>query len=100
MIADINPNQLSVWTHSNTGRLVRMSKEIASASFDLEQFKAEMAEQTKTIMREMIAEMNLAKERPQVPPPPPFDLDAENLGRREIEDDQETLLATPIARPM
>ena len=61
--------------------------------FDFEAFgeklKAEIAEQTITIMREMMAEF--IREERQAPPPPqprPFDLDIENLGRQQVDDDQ------------
>ena len=46
MIADRDSNQLSEWTCSNTGYLVRMLKETTSVGFDLEQFKAKIVEQT------------------------------------------------------
>ena len=47
----------------------------------------------------MMAEFK--REERQAPPPPqprPFDLDAKDLGRQEVEDDQEILLAEPVAR--
>lgn len=46
----------------------------------------------------MIAEMNSTREKPSAPTPPLFDFNAENSGRQEITDDQETLLAEPIIR--
>ena len=71
------------------------------ARFDFEAFgeklKVEIAEQTRTIMREMMAEFR--KEEKQEPPPPqlrPFDLDVETSGKQPMEGDQETLLAEPI----
>ena len=74
------------------------------AGFDSEAFgeklKVEIAKQTKTIMREMFAESK--KEEIQelsVPQTRPFDLEAEDLSRRQLEDDQETLLAETVARP-
>ena len=54
--------------------------------FDFEAFgeklKAEIAEKTRTIMRQMMAEFK--REKKQEPPPPylrPFDLDAETSGK-------------------
>ena len=41
------------------------------------------------------------REERQVPPPPqprPFDLVAEDLGRQQVDDDQEILLVKPVAR--
>ena len=64
-----------------------------------EKLKAEIAEQTRTIMREMMAEFR--REEKQEPPPPqlrPFDLNAETSGKQPMEDDQKTLLAEPITR--
>ena len=74
------------------------------ARFDFEAFgeklKVEIAEQTRTIMREMMVEFR--REKKQEPPPPPqlcpFDLDVKTSGKQLIEDDQETLLAEPITR--
>ena len=73
------------------------------AGFDFEAFKeklkAEITEQTRTIMREIMAEFR--KKEKQEPPPPllhSFDLDTETSRKQPIEDDQETLLAEPITR--
>ena len=50
-----------------------------------EKLKAEIAEQTRIIMREMMAEFGREeRQKKQEPPPPqllPFDLDAEALGK-------------------
>lgn len=87
-----------------------MSKETASASaspsFDQEKFKTEMAEQTRTILREMMVEMSSVRQEPlapppvpaPIPPPQPFDINAEDLGRQQLDDDQETVLAEPVIR--
>ena len=64
-----------------------------------EKLKAEIAKQTRTIMKEMMTEFR--REEKQEPPPPqlcPFDLDAETLGKQPIENDQETLLVEPITQ--
>ena len=40
-------------------------------------------------------------EERQAPPPPqphPFDLDGEDLGRQQVDDDQETLFAEPVTK--
>ena len=74
------------------------------AEFDSETFgeklKAEIAEQTKMIMWEMQARLR-RKERQELPIPQthPFDLEAEDSRRRQLEDDQKTLLAELVARP-
>ena len=103
VIADIDSRQSSDWKWFDTGRLVRIPKETIIASFDpdafKEQLKAEMAEQTQTIMWEMLAEMiEAARQKQHVSQPLPFDLDAENSKRQQIDDDQETLLAELVAR--
>ena len=64
-----------------------------------EKLKAKIVEQTRIIMREMMAEF--IREKKQEPPPPQlhsFDLDAETSKKQPIEGDQETLLAEPITR--
>ena len=73
--------------------------------FDFEAFgeklKAEITEQTRTIMREMMAEFRREERQERQEPPPqmrPFDLDVETSGKQPIEGDQETLLAEPITR--
>ena len=65
-----------------------------------EKLKAEIAEQTKTIMQEMLVESR-REERQEllVPQTCPFDLKAEDSRRWQLEDDQETLLVEPVARP-
>ena len=93
-----------------------------------EKLKAEIAEQTRDIMREMFAEFKKEEkqerqeqlriereiragkqeqppappqgrqEQPPVPPMQPFDLDYEEIRQRPVEDDQETLLAEPMVR--
>ena len=64
-----------------------------------EKLKAEIIEQTRTIMREMMVEFK--REEKQEPPPPQlcsFDLDVETLGKQPIKGDQETLPAESLTR--
>ena len=77
------------------------------AGFDFEAFgeklKAEIAEHTRIIMREMMAEFREERQAvaPITPPAPqyrPFDLDAKTSRKQPMEGDQETLLAEPITR--
>ena len=93
-----------------------------------EKLKAEIAEQTRDIMREMFAEFKKEekqekqeqlrlereiragkqeqlptsqperKEQPPAPPMQPFDLDYDEVRQKPVEDDQETLLAEPMVR--
>ena len=82
-----------------------------------EKLKAEIAEQTITIMREMLAyfkkeerqerqeqlrkereERGERKEQPPAPPLCPFDLDADEIRQTPLEDYQETILAEPTVR--
>ena len=65
-----------------------------------EKLKAEITEQTKMIMRKMLVESR-REERQEllVPQTCPFDLKAEDSRRWQLEDDQETLLVEPVARP-
>ena len=93
-----------------------------------EKLKAEIAEQTRDIMRDMFAEFKKEEkqekqeqlrlereiragkqeqlltsqperqEQPPAPPMQPFDLDYEEIRQRSVEDDQETLLAEPVVR--
>ena len=79
-----------------------------------EKFKAEITEQKRTIMREMLAEFKREErqerqeqlreerqerrerqEQPPVPPLHPFDLDADEMRQRLLEDYQEMILAEP-----
>ena len=93
-----------------------------------EKLKAEIAEQTRDIMREMFAEFKKEEkqerqeqsriereirigkqeqppapslerqEQPPAPPIQPFDLDYDEIRQIPMEDDQETLLAEPMVR--
>ena len=60
IIADIDPGQSSEWRRAGTGRLVRILDNRKMAGSELEssgeKLKAEIAEQTRDIMREMFAE--------------------------------------------
>ena len=77
-----------------------MLKKTALVSFDPKQFKAKITEQTREIMREIMEkERRHGRQKPPIPPSRPFDLNAKNFGRREIEEDQETLLVEPVIRP-
>ena len=132
IIADIDPGQSSEWRRAGTGRLVRISDNRKMAGSELksseEKLKAEIAEQTWDIIREMFAEFKKEEkqerqeqlriereiragkqeqppappqerqEQPPAPPIQPFDLDYDEIRQRPMEDDQETLLAEPIVR--
>ena len=132
IIADIDPGQSSEWRRAGTGRLVRISNIEKMAGSELEssgeKLKAEIAEQTRDIMREMFTEFKKEKkqekqeqlrlereirvgkqeqlptsqpERQEQPPAPlmqPFDLDYDEIRQIPMEDDQETLLAEPMVR--
>ena len=57
---DIDSEQPSAWKRSEIGRLVRISEKAKMSGTEPdnsgERLKAEIAEQTRTIMREMLAE--------------------------------------------
>ena len=80
-----------------------------------ERLKVEIAEQTRTIIRDMLVEFKKEErqerqeqlreerqerrerqEQPLAPPLRPFDLDADEIRQRPLEDDQKTILAEPI----
>ena len=82
-----------------------------------EKLKAEITEKMRTIMREMLADFKMEErqkrqeqlreereerrerqEQPLAPPLRPFDLDANEIRQRPLEDDQETILAEPAVR--
>ena len=82
-----------------------------------EKLKAEITEQMRTIMKEMLVEFKRKErqerqkqlreerqerwerqEQPLAPPLRPFDLDADEMRQRLLEDDQEMILAEPAVR--
>ena len=58
----------------------------------MEQLKSELAKQTRAIIREMIGEMMGAARQIQPVLLQPIDLDAENSGRKQVDNGMENLL--------